>query len=216
MANREVIAPIKTDATPMASHGLHASAGDSARKFWLRWLPTFAGFIAGGAVAGIVAGPVADPLAAIIGGTIAGAVIGGVQWLALRPRLPDPALWIAGTAIGQGLGLTLGAALVDYRTELPDLVLQGAFTGLAVGLLQALSLRKWTGGWYWWGVAAPVLWAMGWIVTTLSGVGVDRQFTNFGATGAIVFTLLSGLLMERLLPRTPHAGGALEAAGGIG
>ena len=55
----------------------------------------------------------------------------------------------------------------------------------------------------------PVLWVLGWTVTTLGGIDVDRQFTNFGAYGAVTFSALSGILLHYLLPyratgRTPH------------
>jgi hypothetical protein len=50
-----------------------------------------------------------------------------------------------------------------------------------------------------WGIAMPVLLAIGWSVTTLGGIDVDNQFTIFGAFGAIVFTLLSGLLFAQLM-----------------
>jgi hypothetical protein len=42
----------------------------------------------------------------------------------------------------------------------------------------------------------PVLFALGWAATTVIGIDVDEQFTVFGAMGAIVFTLLSGLLLS--------------------
>lgn len=45
----------------------------------------------------------------------------------------------------------------------------------------------------------PPLWALGWIVTTAAGIGVDQRFTNFGASGAIVVTALSGLVLVQLL-----------------
>jgi len=51
-----------------------------------------------------------------------------------------------------------------------------------------------------WAVAIPVLWALGWTVTTLGGIHVEDQFTNYGLYGAITFTALSGLLLHRLLP----------------
>jgi hypothetical protein len=52
-------------------------------------------------------------------------------------------------------------------------------------------------------------------VTTAAGVGVNQQFTAFGATGAIVVTILSGLLLVLLL-RGPRAVAAmaLPAVGG--
>ena len=38
----------------------------------------------------------------------------------------------------------------------------------------------------------PLLWALGWIVTTLAGIPVEEQFTIFGASGAVTFSALSG------------------------
>jgi hypothetical protein len=46
----------------------------------------------------------------------------------------------------------------------------------------------------------PVLWALGWTVTTLGGIHVEDQFTNYGLYGALTFSALSGLLLHRLLP----------------
>ncbi len=179
-------------------------------------MPTFVGFIAGGALALAITGPVDALPAAISGGALAGAVIGAGQWLALRGRLPHSAWWIPATAIGQAVGLAAGAALVGYQTGFQDLAVQGVVTGLGVGLLPALVLRQHLATWYWRAIAMPPLWALGWIVTTAAGVGVDQQFTNFGATGAIVVTVLSGLLLVALLgaPRAeapvarPAIGGA--------
>ncbi len=175
----------------------------TARGLWLRWLPTFVGFIAGGAIATAITGPVTNVTAALGGGALAGAVIGIGQWFVLRGRVPDSEWWIPATAVGQAVGLAAGTALVGYRTGLQDLAIQGAVTGLGVGILQALVLRQHVANWFWWALAMPPLWALGWIVTTAAGVGVDQHFTNFGATGAIVVTVLSGLLLVALL-RAPR------------
>jgi hypothetical protein len=51
----------------------------------------------------------------------------------------------------------------------------------------------------------PLLWALGWTVTAAAGVGVDSQYTVFGAFGAITFMALSGVLLDRLHPATPAA-----------
>jgi len=150
-----------------------------------------------------VTGPVITVTAALGGGALPGAVIGAGQWLALRGRLPKTEWWIPATAVGQAVGLTAGAAVVGYRTGLQDLAIQGAITGLAVGILQALVLRQYVATWFWWAIAMPPLWALGWIVTTAAGIGVDQHFTNFGAYGAIVVTVLSGLLLVQLL-RAPR------------
>jgi hypothetical protein len=171
----------------------------TAKGLWLRWLPSFIAFIAGGAVAIAVTGPVTTLTAALAGGALAGAVLGVGQWLALRGRLPKLEWWIPATAVGQAVSLAAGAAVVGYRTGLQDLAVQGAITGLGVGILQALVLRPHTATWFWWAIAMPPLWALGWIVTTLGGIGVDQHFTNFGAYGAITFAVVSGLLLVQLL-----------------
>ncbi len=144
--------------------------------------------------------------AAAVGGAVTGLVIGLAQALAVRTlrdrdRLPVLA-WPLATAAGVGAGLALGATAVGFATTLPALALQGLLTGLLVGPLQALALPAATGrDRLLWAAAAPVLWATGWAVTTLAGVGVDAQFTVFGATGALVHTALAGLLLRAVLRR---------------
>jgi hypothetical protein len=39
------------------------------------------------------------------------------------------------------------------------------------------------------------MFAIGWVVTEAAGIDVANQFTVFGASGSIVFGVLSGLLM---------------------
>jgi len=170
-----------------------------SRSFLLRWMPTFLGFPAGGALAIALTGPVNAPVPALLGGLLSGIVIGGAQWLALRDRLPDAAWWIPATTIAHAVGLAAGSALVGYQTSMAQLALQGAVTGLALGIAQGLVLRRSVPGWPWWTLAMPLLWALGWVVTTAAQVQVDRQFSNYGALGALAFTLLSGLLLSRLL-----------------
>jgi hypothetical protein len=103
------------------------------------------------------------------------------------------------------LGLLLGAATVGYRTSLAELALMGALTGLVLGVAQAIALPRHTQLRWAWAAALPLLWALGWTVTTLAIVGVDEQFTVFGATGAVTFSALSGLLLHLLLPNRADA-----------
>ena len=56
-----------------------------------------------------------------------------------------------------------------------------------------------------WAAAMPVLLALGWAATTVIGIDVDEQFTVFGASGAIVFTLLSGFVLARFSPTVTRA-----------
>jgi hypothetical protein len=104
-------------------------------------------------------------------------------------------------------GLTAGAALVDYGIGRGDIVLMGAVTGVGVGVLQALVLaRHRVSGAFWWAVANPP--AVGWLVTSyVISRNVKEQFTIFGASGAIVFGLLTWFVLAVLLQETePEAG----------
>ena len=192
-----IITPTSGDAAIPMRGELHS--GPTRRGFWLGWLPTLFGFIGGGALATAVSGRLDSLPAAVAGGALAGAVIGGGQWLVLRRLLPGAAWWIAASAVGQAVGLAVGAPLVGYGTEPRDLAVQGAITGLAIGALQTLVLRRGAANGLWWALAMPPLWTLGWLLTWAGRIDVDQQFFNFGAYGAIAFTVLSGVLLVRLL-----------------
>ncbi|WP_214404081.1 hypothetical protein [Pseudonocardia lacus] len=99
------------------------------------------------------------------------------------------------------VGLSVGAAAVDYRTSLGDLALMGVLTGIPLGVAQALALRPTIRRRLLWALTTPVLWGLGWTVTTLGGLIVEEQFTIFGAYGAITFCALSGLVLHGVLLR---------------
>jgi len=46
----------------------------------------------------------------------------------------------------------------------------------------------------------PALWSLGWTVTTLAKIAVDQQFIVFGASGAVLVTAITGLILNQLLP----------------
>jgi hypothetical protein len=172
---------------------------------WLTWTAGFLAFPLAGLAGTAVVGRVDSPVAALVGGCVAGLGIGLGQTLASRGRL-DIRRWVPATGIGMGLGLLLGAGVVDYQTSLPDLALMGALTGLVLGPAQAVVLPRGTRMRWAWAAAMPVLWTLGWTATTLGGISVEDQFTVYGAYGAITFSALSGLLLLRLLPERPAAG----------
>ncbi|HEY4624519.1 MAG TPA: hypothetical protein VIH01_00785, partial [Blastococcus sp.] len=93
-----------------------------------------------------------------------------------------------------------------------DLALMGALTGLLLGPAQALALPPGTRLRWVWALSMPALWALGWTTTTLGGIAVDRQFTVFGAYGAVTFSALSGVLLLLLLPDRLLAGSPGEPA----
>jgi hypothetical protein len=171
-------------------------------KAWLLWTAGFLAFIVGGALATAVVGRINDVGSALLGGLVAGAVIGAGQWLVAR-RLLDPQTWIPATAVAMGIGLLVGAWAVGYGTSLGQLALMGAITGIPLGAAQAYLLRDRVATPWVWAAAMPLLWALGWTVTTAGGIDVDRQFAVFGAYGAITFMALSGVLLDRLRAATP-------------
>jgi hypothetical protein len=171
----------------------------SARRLWVWPVAVLVSFPIGGYLADLVVDGVDSAGAALVGGLIAGLIIGAAEWFALRRWVSW--LWIAATSIGMAVGLTAGAALVDYGISRGDLMLMGAVTGLGVGALQALVLaRSRVSGALWWAVANPPVWALCWLVTSyVITRNVQDQFTNFGASGAVVFGLLTWLLLAMLL-----------------
>ena len=173
-------------------------------KAWLLWTAGFVAFIIGGALATAAAGRINDFRSALLGGLVAGAVIGTGQWLVAR-RLLDPKAWIPATAVAMGIGLAIGAWLVGYGTSLSELALMGFITGIPLGAAQAYLLRDRVANAWVWAAAVPLLWALGWTVTTAGGIDVDRQFAVFGAYGAITVMALSGVLLDRLRATTPVA-----------
>jgi hypothetical protein len=181
---------------------------------WLTWSAGFLAFPVAGLVGAAPLGRVDDPTAALIGGALTGLVLGAGQAFASRGRL-DPRRWAAATAVGMGLGLMVGASAVDYGTTLADLALMGALTGILLGPAQALALPQHSHLRWVWAAALPLLWALGWTATTLGGIAVDRQFTVFGAYGALTFSLLSGLLLHRLLPASALTNQDLAPAAGV-
>jgi hypothetical protein len=178
-------------------------------KAWLLWTAGFLAFPIAGVAATAATGRINDARSALLGGLVAGAVIGAGQWLVAR-RLLDAKTWIPATAIGMGVGLAVGAWVVGYGTSLSELALMGFITGIPLGAAQAYALRDRVAGAWVWGAAMPLLWALGWTVTTAGGIAVDQQFAVFGAYGAITFMALSGILLDRLRAATSPATPTLD------
>src|SRR5215210_3382799 len=163
-----------------------------------RWLPTFLAFPIGGYLAIQALGGVEGPVSAAAGGLIAGAVIGAGQWLALRRRGIGPA-WIAVTATATAAGAALAATLTGAGTDVADAMLAGMVTGAAVGAAQsgllahgARARAAWTG-------VTAAGWSLGWLATSQVIVDMDRGHHMFGSSGALIVTVLTGLVLRRVL-----------------
>jgi len=171
-------------------------------RVWAWPLAALLGFPIGGYIANLTVGAVDSVGAAIAGGLIAGAVVGAAQWLALREFVPW--LWVAATSVGMAVGLAGGAAVVDYSINRGDLMLMGAITGLGVGVLQTLVLaRQGFSGAVWWAVANPPTWALAWLISSyVISANIDKRFTNFGASGTLLYAMVTGLLLAWVFRRT--------------
>jgi hypothetical protein len=173
---------------------------EQQRRFpgW-RWVAVALAFPISGYIGWKVGGRVDAVGAALVGGALTGAGLGAVQWWAADGAFGRPAAWIGASALGYAVGLAAGAALVGYDTDLGSLALMGLVSGAVLGAAQALALTRQgnTRLAAAWGAAMPVLFGLGWCASTGIGVNVDDQFTVFGAAGAVLFTLLSGLVLAR-------------------
>ena len=176
--------------------GSVAAANAGGGRFFPRWVLTFLGFPIGGLIAIVLVGSVDGAVSGALGGAIAGAVIGAAQWLALRRYLRVGAEWILATALGVAIGDAVGALLTGAGTGLGALLVTGLATGVAVGLLQwALALRGRLPLASLWPPVVAVAWPVGWTLPWAIGVDVGRGYYVFGASGALVFAVITGLAM---------------------
>jgi hypothetical protein len=167
-----------------------------------RWVMVALAFPPVGLIGWAISGPVDGVGPALIGGLLTGAGLGAVAWWAADGAFGAPGAWIAASAAGYSVGLAAGAAAVGYDTDVGSLAAMGFISGAALGLAQGAALleqgeRRLAAAW---AAAMPVLFALGWCASSAIGISVEDQFTVFGAAGAIVFMLLSGLLLARLAP----------------
>ena len=177
----------------------------TARRLWLWPGAVLVSFPIAGYIADVIVNGVDSVGRALVGGLVTGAIIGAAGWFALRKRVSW--FWIPATAVGMAVGLTAGAALVDYGIDRGDLLLMGAVTGIGVGALQALVLaRDRISGAYWWPVATPLAWALGWLATSyVITANVDERFTIFGLGGALLFALVTWLVLALLFRAAPRS-----------
>jgi len=181
--------------------GGRAAVSDSADpraggwRFFLWWMLAFLGFPIGGELALLVVGPVEGAVSGALGGALAGALIGAAQWLVLRRYLRVGPEWILATALGVGIGDSVGALLTGAGTGIGALLITGLATGVAVGLLQWFFLRSRLLAAGLWPPVVAIAWPLGWAVTWAFGIDVERGFFVFGASGALVFAAITGLAM---------------------
>ena len=172
-----------------------------ARGLWIWPVAVLLSFPIGGYVADFAVNGVDSVGAGLAEGLIAGVIVGAAGWFALRHWVSW--LWIPATCVGLGGGLAAGAALVDYGLGRGDLALMGAVTGLGVAVLQGLVLMQAghrLSSAVLWAVANPPVWALAWVVTSfVIARNIGERFPVFGASGCIVFGLLTWALLAFLI-----------------
>lgn len=183
---------------------------------WIRWALTFLGFPLGGWLAAVLIGPVHGPVTAAGAGAIAGAAIGLAQWWALRPRVGWD--WPAATAAAMAGGSAIAVVVTGAATTPGALALGGLVSGAVVGAAQGIVLRKGPRVGVIWAAAVGLGWAAGWFVTANVIIDAERGYVIFGSSGAAVATVLTGLVLRRILgpagkPAVPPA--APAAAGSV-
>lgn len=186
--------------TPITAEGSGATRPSFVRSLLL-WSISFLAIPIAGFLGTFVVGRVHNLGSALIGGAVVGAIVGFAQALASSRRLPRLA-WTIATMLGASIGVAAGTLVIGYRTSLADLALGGLVTGVIVGLAQTLALPADARfRWLWLPITAA-LWSLAWTVTTLAGIKVEEQFIVFGASGAIVYTVLAGIALILLVPLT--------------
>jgi hypothetical protein len=163
-----------------------------------RWLPTFLAFPVGGQLAISTVGSLHDPASAAAGGLLAGAVIGAGQWLALRSH-GIGRRWVGYTAAAMAAGSALAAAMTGAGTELADVMLSGLVTGAAVGAAQSTLLARGQRVAATWTAVTATGWSLGWLATWATFVDIERGYYVFGASGALLVTVVGGLTLRRML-----------------
>ncbi len=170
-------------------------------SFYGLWLVAFLGFPIGGTLAHVLVGAVDGVGRAALAGLITGLVIGLAQWLVLRQAIPLSPGWIAVTGVGMTVGLALGTALFGTENAGNPLIFRAVVTGLVIGIAQWLLLREHVAMNIWWIPVMAGAWAIAWVITRAFGVDLTRQWSVFGSSGAIIFQLLTAVVLRLLLVR---------------
>jgi hypothetical protein len=169
---------------------------------WIRWSVAIIAFPIGGWIAYQLVGPVSNPLTAAAAAAIAGAVIGLAQGLALGRRLGVS--WAIATFVGMVVVVTLSAVVTGASVEVSALGLTGLVTGLFVGGLQALTLRRGFRVVALWTATVGISWGLAWVISAnVIAVNIDSGFVTFGLSGALLVTVVTAIVLRRLLGPVP-------------
>src|SRR3954449_12075559 len=113
---------------PLSQQSAQARSGRRRFPGW-RWVAVAPAFPLAALIGRAFGGRVDAVGAALVGGALTGAGLGAVQWWAADGALGRAAAWIGSSAAGYAVGLTAGAVLVGYDTDLGALAVMGLVSG---------------------------------------------------------------------------------------
>jgi hypothetical protein len=184
------------------------------RTLWLRWVPaTTVGSGVGWLPALLILSwYMHGRWSGIVGGAVMGASIGTTQWLVLRKLNHQVHWWVLANALIWSLSMEL-INVVSWQCTLArsgnincDVLawtVGGLVSGTLIGIVQWLSLRRWTNRSGWWIFACAVGWGLG------CGVGMVTNALLFGSVaGTIAGAVTGGTLwqLQRRLVSEPKFG----------
>jgi hypothetical protein len=93
-------------------------------------------------------------------------------------------------------GSAAAAALTGAATTVSALVLTGLISGAAVGAAQATILGRGRRIALARTSVVSIAWALGWLTTANVIVDAERRYVTFGASGALLVTVITGLALR--------------------
>ena len=173
------------------------------RWMWAWPVAALLGFPIGGYVANLTVGAVDSVGAALAGGLIAGADCrhrAVARPEAVRCMALDP----SATSLGPGCrprrrcrGCRLQRRSSPANADGSDL------RARCRGAPGARPGRHGFAGALWWAAVNPPAWALAWLVSSyVISANIDERFTNFGASGVLLYALVTGLLLAWMFRRT--------------
>jgi hypothetical protein len=180
---------------------------NASTRWIIGWIIAFLAFPPAGLLAvTLIGGSMDNALEGLLGGLVVGLIVGAAQALALRRTPLGRPDWAVATALGMGIGVGLATALGGTGTTVSEIVARATLTGLALGLAQWVVLRRRVRFGLAWVALLTALFPVSWFVTAqVITTSISQSFVIFGASGALLFQIVTGAALWWLLRGTRQA-----------
>jgi len=165
-----------------------------------RWILAWISFPLSGLVAWLALGPIVSPGFSLAAGILVGLGVGAAGAWALRVTI---APWALASALGLGAGSLLGALVAPVLAPPLGGLVAAALAGAGIGLAQA-TLRPPLPRLAWAGLVL-VAWIGAWAVSLAVAIDAEQGFAVFGASGALLFTVVIAVSATLVARRRPSA-----------